>query len=115
MHNSDNYCYHDGNQFITTHPVFTLMLDDALQSINASLTTPYWDFMIDSAEYGADWWRKSPMYRDDWFGAVNNSMADGAGSKGVVARGRFAALPEYYVGGTPQPSDQYDVWDARYA
>ena len=67
MHNAVSYCYHGGNQFVTSHPVFTLMLDQAMQSIDASVTTPYWDFMIDGAVYGADWWFESPTYSSRWF------------------------------------------------
>ena len=70
--------------------------------------------MVDSYEYGPDWWAESPMYRDDWFGSMNTWMAAGSDSKGVVSRGRFAALPQYYVSSDPQPADEYDTWDDRY-
>ena len=28
MHNSNTYCYHDGMQFLTSHPMFSLMVRD---------------------------------------------------------------------------------------
>jgi hypothetical protein len=65
MHNSETYCYHGGDQFITTHAAFTQMLDEALQSVNPRLTQPYWDFMVDSAALGEEWY-KSVIYDDDW-------------------------------------------------
>ena len=110
MHNSVAYCYHGGNQFVTTHPVFTLMLDQAMQSIDPSVTAPYWDFLVDGQEYGPDWWFRSPMYSEAWFGPMNNSLEDGA--EAVLQHGRFAYLPEYRMGSSP--TGVYREWQQRY-
>lgn len=88
MHNSMSYCYHGGDQFITSHAAFTQLLDESLQLLSPHLTQPYWDFMVDSAQLGTEWFR-SVMYSDSWFGSVDNAEKEGY----VLSRGRFAYLP----------------------
>jgi hypothetical protein len=39
-HNDDSHCYHNGRMFFTAHGAFDLMLDNALQSIDPSVTLP---------------------------------------------------------------------------
>ena len=75
MHNSNTYCYHDGLQFLTSHPMFSLMVEKTMQNINPKLTLPYWDFLVEGKEYGADFY-KSFVYGNDYFGSVDNGAAD---------------------------------------
>lgn len=88
MHNSVKYCYHGGDQFITTHGAFTQMFDESLQAIEPALTQPYWDFMLDSGTLGEDW-HTSVIYSDDWYGSISNT----AESSYSIPRGRFVNTP----------------------
>ena len=61
--------FHGGLSFLTAHAAFTLELDRALQTIDPTVVTPYWDFTIDSEEHGVDW-DESVVFSHDWFGAA---------------------------------------------
>ena len=39
-HNDDTHCYHNGRMFFTAHGAFDLLLDNALQSVDPSVTLP---------------------------------------------------------------------------
>ena len=83
LHNANKYCYHNNLAFLTTHPAFTLQVENMLLRINASAPSVYWDFMADH-QYGGRWYLDSPMYRPDWFGTLDNGAEDG-----YRIRGRF--------------------------
>jgi hypothetical protein len=72
VHNTDEFCFHGGDMFVTTHAAFQLWAEQSLRSIDETLPSmPYWDFMIDGEKYGEDWTRESPIYQDDWWGKVD--------------------------------------------
>jgi hypothetical protein len=48
-----------------------------IQLINPSLITPYWDFTIESYQYGDGEWYQSNIYSNDYFGPVKTSSSDG--------------------------------------
>ena len=91
LHNTNVYCYHHNLAFLTTHPAFTLMLDRSLQSIDPTVTQPYWDFMQD-ADLGPQWY-DSPVYQEDWYGTVDNPESDHA-----RVCGRFRNVATIYDG-----------------
>ena len=39
--------FHDGPVFFTAHAAFDMEMEQALQSIDASIALPYWDYTID--------------------------------------------------------------------
>jgi hypothetical protein len=63
--------WHQGAGFVTSHVALTLQFEQALQSINPSIATPYWDFTLESTFYGARDWRESFIFADDWFGKAS--------------------------------------------
>ena len=81
------YCYHWGIMFGTTHPAFQLEFEDSIRAIDPRISGMfYWDYFQDDARFGSDWWSQSEIYRDDWFGAVDQSKDD----QYQVLTGRFA-------------------------
>lgn len=84
--------YHNHDVFLTAHEAFVLEFDQALQSIDPSVTVPYWDYTIDSETYGVDWWGKSPIFQHDWFGPLNTSHDTG----NVLEGAYFAGVPNAY-------------------
>ena len=82
--------YHNTDVFFGAHSAFTLMLEQALQAIDPSLSAPYWDYTIDDLEYGNEWAAKSPLFGDDWFGSAN---PENAADPHVIEHGRFAYIP----------------------
>ena len=81
----EDYCYHFGSQFWTTHPAFQLALEQSVRALDPSFSSPYWDFMLDSKMYGADWWQ-AEAFSDSWFGPVATS----ADEDYVLTSGPFA-------------------------
>ena len=57
--------------------------------IDPTLARVYWDFMIDH-QYGDRWYKDSPLYREDWFGTLDNAADDG-----FRVRGRFRGVLNY--------------------
>ena len=55
-----------------------------------------WDYVVDDAQHGAGFRARSPVFGDDWFGAVADSNA----SSRAIPRGRwaFARLPDAAAG-----------------
>ena len=47
--------YHDGDVFLTAHAAFSLEFEQALQAVDPSIASPYWDYTLDDAKYGKDW------------------------------------------------------------
>ena len=103
LHNTNVYCYHHNLAFLTTHPAFTLELDRSLQTIDAMVTQPYWDFMLD-ADLGPKWF-DSPVYQEDWYGTVDNPESD----HGRV-RGRFRNVTTIYDGDNEYPNAHHNPY-----
>lgn len=76
---------------------YTLWVEQALQSIDPSIAMPYWDYGMDEYLYNS--YVDSPVFQDDWFGAVNP-----ANNLHRLTQGRFSdvSLPD----GAP-----YREWD----
>lgn len=84
--------FHNHDVFLTAHEAFVLEFDQALQSIDPSVTVPYWDYTIDSEAYGVHWWEQSPMFKSDWFGPLNTSHDTG----NILEGDWFAGIPNAY-------------------
>lgn len=46
------YCFHNGIQFLNAHASFDLWVERNLQMIDPTVSLAYWDFMIDAATLG---------------------------------------------------------------
>jgi hypothetical protein len=80
--------WHQGPGFATSHITMSLMFEKSLQTINPSISLPYWDFTLESTFYEPDTFRGSGVFTDDWFGEAecNNSYH-------TMTTGRFAFVP----------------------
>mmetsp|Transcript_19693 Transcript_19693/g.17875 ORF Transcript_19693/g.17875 Transcript_19693/m.17875 type:complete len:530 (+) Transcript_19693:381-1970(+) len=58
--------WHDGAGILNHHVAYTLEVEQALQSIDPSISMPYWEYAMDSTLY--DDWQDSVIFNDDWFG-----------------------------------------------
>jgi hypothetical protein len=77
--------WHQGPGFVTSHIAFEMMFEQSLQSINPSISLPYWDFTLESTFYTPTTFRESGVFSPDWFGdAVCNNSAH------TPEEGRFA-------------------------
>jgi len=94
----------DGLGFLTNHAALTSEFEASLQSMEAHLSAPYWDFTIDSHEatlaatdeISADAaWRTGELFSDDLFGTLSPSNEDH-----TMETGRFAF--------TTVPADQWN-------
>mmetsp|Transcript_17451 Transcript_17451/g.32044 ORF Transcript_17451/g.32044 Transcript_17451/m.32044 type:complete len:688 (+) Transcript_17451:35-2098(+) len=79
--------WHDDAGIMTHHLGFTLKLELALQSVDSSVTIPYWEYTKDDAEFGTEW-RKSPVFQEDWFGNSGENL----GSGHYIKQGRWGSL-----------------------
>ena len=89
--------FHDGPVFFTAHAAFDMEMEQALQSIDASIALPYWDYTIDHKKYGIDWMTESPMWGDEWFGSLSTTNEDR-----IVDSGRFAYTPVQQDSSAPE-------------
>lgn len=62
--------WHEGAGFVTSHIALTLLFEQSLQSINPSVTVPYWDFTIEGTFSEGAEFRNSGIFADDWFGTA---------------------------------------------
>ncbi|CAM9923670.1 unnamed protein product, partial [Ectocarpus sp. 4 AP-2014] len=92
-HNADveNFCYHIGLQFLTSHAAFDLTMERYLQMIDPSVSLPMWDFMIDSASLGHEWYN-SVVFDNDWFGSAFGSPENGY----AISESRFGNVSTIY-------------------
>ena len=60
------------------------------QAIDASIATPYWDFLLDSAVHGSAVLANSEIFSNDYFGAASYRQSNDY----VVADGPFAYLEQ---------------------
>lgn len=83
---ADRACdhWHDDAGIMTHHMAFTLQMEQSLQSINAQVSMPYWDYTEDAYEYSSDW-TESPVFADEWFGAIESNDPDH-----IITTGRWA-------------------------
>ena len=75
---------------LTQHSAMTMEFELSLQSIDASLSVPYWDYTMDSARVEADGknrisdiFKNSELFTSEWFGATDSK-------EHTVTEGRFA-------------------------
>ena len=87
--------FHDGPVFFTAHAAFDMEMEQALQSINPSISLPYWDYTIDEEKYGTEWMVKSEIWH--WFGNLTATNADR-----VLDTSRFAFTPVPTDTGNPE-------------
>lgn len=78
--------YHSGLTFFTSHAAFTMQLDQALQTVDPTVATPFWDYTLDAQIYGSHW-ENSEMFNSDWFGPLTTRNAN------HEIEGRFAKVP----------------------
>lgn len=80
--------WHQGPGFVTSHVAFSLMYEQSLQSVNPSISLPYWDFTLESTFFTPNTFRQSGVFASDWFGdpICNNSLH-------TPTEGRFAYVP----------------------
>jgi hypothetical protein len=71
---SDCDHWHDGAGVLTHHIGSTLQFEQALQSIDKSLSLPYWEYTMDFYEYPVA--RDSNIFKPDWFGQIDNGMTE---------------------------------------
>jgi hypothetical protein len=67
--------YHGYDTFLPAHEAFILEFEQALQSVDPSISAPYWDYTIDTVKYGhvQDIAASSPLFTAGWFGPIDNS------------------------------------------
>lgn len=84
---ADKECdhWHDDAGIMTHHIAFTLEMEQSLQSIDKTVTIPYWDYTQDA--YELDDWTDSDIFNPDWFGMASPSSKDH-----VITEGRWAYL-----------------------
>jgi hypothetical protein len=82
---ADKECdhWHDDAGFFVHHMGFTLELEQSLQSIDSTVTVPYWDYTADAYTHKHDF-TLSTMFQDDWFGPVENDESR------IITTGRWA-------------------------
>ena len=80
--------WHDGSSILMVHTAFSLEFERALQVVDPRVSLAFWDYTVDDATYGANW-TESPIFDDDWFGAV---PATDGGEGASIPRGRWANL-----------------------
>ena len=69
--------------FFVHHMAFTLELEQSLQSIDSTVTMPYWDYTADAIQHKHDF-TLSSIFRDDWFGPIPNDETH------IISTGRWA-------------------------
>lgn len=83
---------HDGYGFLTSHAAMSLWFERVMQTVDATVALPYWDYTIEGQivqkSGDATSWRQSEVWGDDWFGP-----ADTTHTGYVVATGRWAYTP----------------------
>ncbi len=49
---AENFCYHQGMQFLTSHVSFMFVVERYLQMIDPRVSLPIWDYMIEALTLG---------------------------------------------------------------
>lgn len=81
--------WHDGAGIMTHHLAYTIEMELVLQSIDPSITIPYWEYTLDTTRYGR-FWEESPIFNDDWFGHASPDTPNHA-----LVEGRFGKIKMY--------------------
>mmetsp|Transcript_9406 Transcript_9406/g.15736 ORF Transcript_9406/g.15736 Transcript_9406/m.15736 type:complete len:708 (-) Transcript_9406:150-2273(-) len=81
--------WHKGMGFFTGHWGMVRMAEKVLQLIDPSIAMPYYDYVLDSEKYGADFQTLSAVFTDDYMGAYEPSSNTEVKPLG----GFWAALP----------------------
>jgi hypothetical protein len=82
---------HDGMGFVPGHIQVTRLLEASLQSVDSSISLPYWEYTIDVESIIANndghfqAWRDIPAFTDSWFGRTDIKS-------GFVRGGYFADM-----------------------
>lgn len=63
--------WHDGSGIVVNHGAITLEFEQALQSIDPSVSVPYWEYAKDELDYGN--FMNSEIFKPTWFGEVSPS------------------------------------------
>lgn len=71
---SDCDHWHDGAAILTNHIAITLEVEQVLQTIDPTISMPYWEFGMDTYLY--EKWNESPIFNDDWFGEASPSTSN---------------------------------------
>ncbi|KAK7253508.1 hypothetical protein SO694_000011048 [Aureococcus anophagefferens] len=74
----DNDHFHNGAGFLAQHLRLDEMVLDSLQSVDASISTPYWDWTIESKlveDRVISSPLDTPLWTADWFGSLNYAEA----------------------------------------
>lgn len=109
--------YHDSAVFLPAHLAFNLEFDRALQAVDRTVVNAYWDYTVDAENFGKEWYARSPLFTDDFFGAdpetYNNGTRTETGAEHVVATGPFAYVPVWTGGpAAPEHNAFYKITDA---
>lgn len=69
--------WHDGAGIAVNHIGVTLQYEQSLQSIDPSISLPYWDYGMDRYIYADyDSYADYPIFTADWFGEIRSSKMD---------------------------------------
>lgn len=90
---------HEGNGFMSQHIKITNMFEESMQAVDPSVTIPFWDFTIDSANGTAIY--DSFIMTADTFGSmklpkdpsIGFTFADDSALDGAIQDGRWAYTP----------------------
>eukprot|EP01034_Spumella_vulgaris_P026148 gene26150-32683_t len=66
--------WHDGAGILTHHVAVTLEMEQSLQSIDPTLSMPYWEYGMDAYLY--DKFVESPVFGKEWYGEANPLSSD---------------------------------------
>ena len=79
--------WHDNAGLMTHHMAFTLELEQSLQTINAAISIPYWEYSLDATIYGTEW-QTSFIFGEGYFGQASPTTVEH-----TVSTGRWAYTP----------------------
>eukprot|EP01035_Chromulina_nebulosa_P061298 gene61298-83840_t len=79
---SDCDHWHDGAGILPNHVAITLQFEQSLQSIDPSISVPYWEYGQDRYLY--DHWYNSIVFDKTWFGENSPSNSDHKISDGSI-------------------------------
>lgn len=104
---------HEGNGFLPQHIKMTNIVELAMQAVDPSVTLPYWDFTIDSANDSPV--AESPIMSPDYFGSMTSPVnprygftySDDSVVQGGIPDGRWAYIKA-------DVNDKYDDLKAGY-
>ena len=101
--------YHGYDTFLTAHEAFILEFEQALQTVEPSISVPYWDYSIDTVLYGhvGEIAAKSNIFSHAWFGPLDN-----AATNDIIESKYFTDLPVPQDRDTPEHNGYGYVTDS---